>query len=102
MTFRFIGIESHYSGGRLESFGQPVPLGETEGAALIVGNLPILPDAEFQSCGFTAEELERYKYPGPREGCTPEFAEKWKAARLALHEVRERLKAGGTLAGGGE
>lgn len=103
MTFRFIGTEATVEGRKLTKFGEGVELSEESGAAAIRGSSPILPDANFQECGFTAAELAEYAYPGPREECSPQFAEKWKAARLALHEVRERLRSGGPLvAEGGE
>lgn len=98
MIFRFIGIEGHVADVKMEAFGQAVELSEADGAAAISGNFPILPDAEFQACGFTPEELTEYAYPGPRSECSMVFAEKWKAARVALHEVRERLNNGGHLA----
>lgn len=104
MTFCFLGTEAIVSGQRLERFGQNIDLPANEGAAAIAGNAVLLPKAQFEACGFTPEELERYAFPGPRSNATSEFAEKWKNARLALHELREKLKvqAGGTLAEGGE
>lgn len=102
MIFRFIGIEGEIAGRKLTRFGEMVELSEAESAGAIKGNFPILPDAEFQACGFTDVELSEYAYPGPRTECSEEFAAKWKAARVALHEIRERLKSGGQLVAGGE
>ena len=102
MTFRFIGTEASIEGRKVEKFGAAVELSEESGIAAIRGNSPILPDIEFQACAFTSEELEEYAYPGPRQECSDAFGRKWFAARLALHEVRERLKIGGPLVAGGK
>lgn len=103
MTFRFIGSEATIEGHKVTKFGEAIELSDGSGVAAIRGNSPIVPDSEFQACGFTAEELSEYAYPGPRGECSAEFGRKWFAARLALHEIRERLKAGGPLVvAGGE
>ena len=102
MTFHFLGTEAHIQGRKLERFGQTIELTPADGAQQIAGNMPILPAAEFQACGFTAEELERYAYPGPRSEPEPEFERKWLCARVKLHETRAHLLAGGMLAEGGD
>jgi len=102
MIFRFIGTEGQIAGRKLTRFGEVVELSEADATAAICGNFPVIPDAEFQACGFTDAELSEYAYPGPRTECSEDFAAKWKAARVALHEIRERLKSGGQLVAGGE
>lgn len=97
MIFRFIGTEVNIGSTKLTKFGEPIEMTPEVGAAAIAGDVPIIPDAEFKACKFTPEELEEYAYPGPRTEPSAEFAVKWKGARIALHNIREKLKAGGTL-----
>jgi hypothetical protein len=53
----------------------------------------ILPEETFQTLGFTKEELEKYPNAKLQTSATPEFHAKHKAGRMALHDLRESLKA---------
>lgn len=94
MTLRFIGIEADVAGKKLERFGQAFELPDAEANSAMARNLPALPDLDFEACGFTSKELDRYAYAAARSECDPIFAEKWLKARIALHNIREGLRAG--------
>lgn len=105
MILRFLGIEAEVYGKGLSKFGQSIELPEDQANAAIASNAPLLPETEFLACGFTPEELDRYAYPGARQQPDPNapaqkqsewkaFEQKWRAARIALHDYRERIRSG--------
>ena len=78
--YRFVGVASKIGDKTLEALGQRISLTQEEAANAIKGGAKIVPAAEFEAIGFTAEELERYKYQGGRISAPESF---WDKMRLA-------------------
>jgi hypothetical protein len=72
-----------------DSFEMPEPVASraiSEGAA-------ILPEDIFAALGFTDAEIEKYPNRRTQQSAPADWQAKHKAARVALHNVREELKA---------
>jgi hypothetical protein len=91
MTFRFVGSELQIGHVVLKAFGQSIELDADVAKELIAHELtaPLLPDADFAKIGFTSDELKWLT--------SEAFAAKRKQAWAALHDLRERLLAGGSF-----
>jgi len=89
MKVHLLGNECEISGySHLRNFGEAVELPEAL-AAELVARRPLLPAADFEEIGFTADELKRYAAPGPRANAPAEFKAKVQAALQRLHEIRQ-------------
>lgn len=97
-TYRFIGIDHLIADLRLNEYGQAVELPDDVARIAVLGRCPLLPDAEFQACGLTPEELELYRHPGPRDSAPESTQAKFLSARMALHKYRESLSQVQSLA----
>ncbi len=93
MKVRFVGSTADLGDGRtLDQFGQAIEMHAEEFTELLP-RLPIIPDHEFQDCGFTPAELEQYPAIALQVDAPAEFVAKRKAAWDALHELRAALAA---------
>ena len=81
MKYRFIGTLAEFGGEKLEYFGQPVQLDEA--TAKHPRGPAVIPAETFEAIGFSEEELNKYRLPGPRTEATPEFQAKYRAAIAA-------------------
>lgn len=66
--FNFVGTESIWRERRLSRFGEVVEMNDTETASALAGEtgLPLVRAVDFDSVGFTPEELNRYATPASR------------------------------------
>ncbi len=78
MRFKFIASESHIGEVRLCTYGQTVDLDAEMAHTCILGRVGLLPVDQFDSIGFTEDELERHAdYAQHRhENIDPVFAAK--------------------------
>ena len=89
--YRNVGDYSEVFGHKLNRFGQPVELTDGQADEAIEGGAELLSDADFDECGFTADELKRYPNPLKRMKAPEEFIEKYRAARAKVAAHREEL-----------
>jgi hypothetical protein len=88
MQFRYVGRESYIGEQKLDKLGQAITLDAETAQVAKEGNALLLTEEQFESVGFTADELRTYADPGSWPDATPEFREKLKLARaLAREEV---------------
>ncbi len=96
MTFRFIGTEADIGGIALKRFGQTFELPEGELSAVFGDRGALaLPEAEFDSIGFTDDELKRFAHPAAQNSGMPgatEFREKKADAVARLMALRADRK----------
>ena len=91
MTYRFVGSYAGLGNGIvLERFGAAVELPESEAEEYIQACAALLPEAEFSTLGFTAEELETYYITSLHCDAPAEFIAKRDAAWAALQAHREK------------
>ena len=85
-TYNFVGSYCEIDGGRikLEKFGQRIDLPEDLAAVVIKGGGAILPEAEFESLGFTEQEISLYAYPGQQASAPEAFLAKRTQAHAAF------------------
>jgi hypothetical protein len=102
MKYRHIGTETAIGEmPKLQAFGEAIDLPEKLAAELIAppGNpgkgVPLLPEAEFAKLGFTAQELEQYRWPASHATAPAEFLKKKTAALIALDALRNKPAAVG-------
>lgn len=94
MTYRFIGSACEIGGvGTLESFGQPIELSGETAKVAILGGAALLPEETFAGIGFTADELERYAYPGARISASGDFLVKFHLAHVKMAELRSEKES---------
>jgi hypothetical protein len=96
-AYRFVGSYCEIDGGRikLERFGQQVELPDAVAEVVVKGGGAIIPETEFESLGFTEQELSLYAYPGQQDGAPEAFAVKRHAAHVAFHDHHKSLTEGG-------
>jgi hypothetical protein len=79
MLYRFLGATSEIGRTtKLDQLGQKLQLSEAEALNAMQGGCVLLPDAEYQKLGFTAEEEKKHRYAGARRGASVEFKAKLK------------------------
>jgi hypothetical protein len=95
-TYYFVGSYCEIDGGRikLERFGQRIDLPEDLATTVILGGGAILPEADFESLGFTEQEISLYAYPGQQATAPEAFLKKRSQAHVAFCGLRESLGAG--------
>ena len=95
ITWYFLGSDSNLDGVvSLTEFGQRIalPAHIRPRDALKVC---CIPEQEFAAAGFTAEELDQYKYPASHDGAPAAFLAKKRQALIALHELRTKGEVNG-------
>lgn len=93
MTYRFLGTHSDAGPIALRFFGQQIQMDDATAKDAVLGGCAIIPESDFQACGFTAEELRAYANPGPRSAAPSEFQSKVKAALVKHHDWRTMLES---------
>lgn len=84
-----IGSETEIGGyPKLNRLGQPVELPEAIYRDAVHGGALLLTEAEFQSLGFTEEELEKYPTGGLQRFAPEPVLAKIKAGGLIVHKIR--------------
>ena len=91
ITARFIGAMCDIGPIALKYFGQRVELDEATFREAVRGNAAILPEADFNRIGFTAEELAKYRIVAARRDPSDSFAVKYSKACDRLREIREEI-----------
>jgi hypothetical protein len=91
LVYRNVGDYSEVCGHKLNRFGQSVDLTDEQADEAIVGGAELLPEADFNDCGFTADELKKYPNPLKRMKAPEEFIEKYREARAKVAARREEL-----------
>jgi hypothetical protein len=71
---------------KLENFGHAIDADEKEATDWQRGGCALLTEDEFNSIGFTKDELTKYKTPGSRINAPKEFAEKMQRAHFLFSE----------------
>jgi hypothetical protein len=90
----FVGTHSYVGTIELSRFGQRVELPDGVARTAIAGGCALLPAEEFETIGFTAEEVERHPYPGDWESAPAELIAKRCAAHAAVARIREEIQRG--------
>lgn len=96
-TYRFVGSYCEIDGGRikLERFGQRIELPDEVAETVIRGGGAILPEADFESLGFTEQEISLYAYPGQQIGAPEAFTRKQQEAHRAFCELHAQASGKG-------
>lgn len=91
-TYRFLGTVGAVGSLELTQFGQRVTMSEEQAFEAVRGGCALLPDAEFQSIGFSSDELLKNAFPSARPRLDPSFQAKRRIAIQRLLEFEGRIK----------
>ncbi|MCC6591606.1 MAG: hypothetical protein IT168_33275 [Bryobacterales bacterium] len=89
--FRFVGTTAEIGDRRLTRLGEEVVLSAEDARQALDGGVALLPEAMFNSVGFTEQELSIYAWPGQRIDTPEAFEAKLRKAHALIgkEEVSE-------------